>query len=229
MGFNDKLQFEKTLQCKLSILLISLAALEQSEGKQKTIQLEDYSFHPCVRYSKLETDRSISFYPPDGDFELMSYRLSTALKPLIWIEAVVENYKNSRVEYLIKARSQFKAKSTANNVQIFVPVPKDADSPKFQATIGTVKYVPERDAILWKIKSFPGGKEYLMRAHFGLPSIRSEDPDKKPPITVQFEIPYFTVSGVQVRFLKVVEKSGYAALPWVRYLTQSGDYQIRSS
>lgn len=47
--------------------------------------------------------------------------------------------------------------------------------------------------------------------------------DSKAPITVKFEIPYFTVSGVQVRYLKIVEKSGYQALPWVRYITQQGD------
>jgi AP-1 complex subunit mu len=47
--------------------------------------------------------------------------------------------------------------------------------------------------------------------------------DKKVPITVKFEIPYFTVSGIQVRYLKIVEKSGYQALPWVRYITQNGD------
>ena len=33
---------------------------------------------------------------------------------------------------------------------------------------------------------------------------------------VKFEIPYFTVSGIQVRYLKIIEKSGYQALPWVR-------------
>jgi AP-1 complex subunit mu len=38
----------------------------------------------------------------------MSYRLSTAVRPLIWIEAVVEPYSHSRIEYLIKAKSQFK-------------------------------------------------------------------------------------------------------------------------
>jgi len=27
----------------------------------------------------------------------------------------------------------------------------------------------------------------------------------------------------QVRYLKIVEKSGYQALPWVRYITQNGD------
>jgi len=63
-----------------------------------------------------------------------------------------------------------------------------------------------------------------MRAHFGLPSVKSEtEMDKRAPITVKFEIPYFTVSGIQVRYLKIVEKSGYQALPWVRYITQNGD------
>lgn len=38
-----------------------------------------------------------------------------------------------------------------------------------------------------------------MRAHFGLPSIASEEgADWKAPIEVKFEIPYFTVSGLQV-------------------------------
>ena len=63
-----------------------------------------------------------------------------------------------------------------------------------------------------------------------LPSTASTDEDLddwKKPIKVQFEIPYFTVSGIQVRYLKIIEKSGYQALPWVRYITQNGDYQLR--
>lgn len=55
----------------------------------------------------------------------------------------------------------------------------------------------------------------------------AEETEKKPPINIKFEIPYFTVSGIQVRYLKIVEKSGYQALPWVRYITQNGDYQMR--
>ena len=43
-----------------------------------------------------------------------------------------------------------------------------------------------------------GGKEYLMRAHFSLPSVLNEEAEGKPPIQVKFEIPYFTVSGIQV-------------------------------
>jgi len=111
---------------------------------------------------------------------------------------------------------------------IKIPVPEDVDTPKFKATIGKVQYKPDENALIWTIKQFEGGREFMLRAQFGLPSIHDEEnPDDRPPVTVQFEIPYFTVSGIQVRYLKIIEKSNYQALPWVRYITKSGDYQIR--
>uniref|UniRef100_A0A3B5LHS1 Adaptor related protein complex 1 subunit mu 3 n=1 Tax=Xiphophorus couchianus TaxID=32473 RepID=A0A3B5LHS1_9TELE len=212
LGLNDKVLFELT-----------------GREKSKTVELEDVKFHQCVRLSRFENDRTISFIPPDGESELMSYRLNTTVKPLIWIESVIEKFSHSRVEIKVKARSQFKSRSTANNVSIMVPVPSDADSPKFKTSTGSAKWVPEKSAVQWNIKSFPGGKEYVMRAHFGLPSVESDELEAKRPITVDFEIPYFTVSGIQVRYLKIIEKSGYQALPWVRYITQSGDYQLRTN
>ncbi|CAJ0753833.1 3259_t:CDS:2 [Entrophospora sp. SA101] len=208
LGLNDKVMFENT---------------GRSPSRGKAIEMEDVKFHQCVRLSRFENDRTISFIPPDGEFELMSYRLNTQVKPLIWVEALIENYTGSRIEYMIKAKAQFKRRSTANNVEISVPVPDDADSPKFRSSIGSVQYAPEKSCLVWKIKQFQGGKEFLMRAHFGLPSVKNEDPSQKPPIGVKFEIPYFTTSGIQVRYLKIVEKSGYQALPWVRYITQNGE------
>lgn len=40
----------------------------------------------------------------------------------------------------------------------------------------------------------------MLRSEFRLPSVISEDapPDRKAPIRVKFEIPYFTISGIQV-------------------------------
>ncbi|CAM0135093.1 unnamed protein product [Umbelopsis sp. WA50703] len=214
LGLNDKVMFEATGRA--------------TSSSAKAIEMEDVKFHQCVRLSRFENDRTISFIPPDGDFELMSYRLQTSVKPLIWVEAVVENYAGSRVEYMVKAKAQFKRKSSANNVEIAIPVPDDADSPKFKCSSGSVSYKPEKSCLIWKIKQFQGGKEFIMRAHFGLPSVQAaEETEKKPPINISFEIPYFTVSGIQVRYLKIVEKSGYQALPWVRYITQNGDYQMR--
>jgi len=223
LGLNDKLMFEATGR--------------SNQARGKSVELEDIKFHQCVRLARFENDRTISFIPPDGEFDLMTYRLNTQVKPLIWVEAVVEPHKGSRIEYMIKTRSQFKSKSVANNVEIIIPVPPDVDSPSFKSSVGNVTYLPDKDCIVWNIKQFHGGREYLMRAHFGLPSISASDAGDdgkkkgenswKAPINVKFEIPYFTVSGIQVRYLKIIEKSGYQALPWVRYITAHGDYQLR--
>ena len=56
-----------------------------------------------------------------------------------------------------------------------------------------------------------------MRAHFGLPSVEKEEVEGRPPIGVKFEIPYFTVSGIQVREVgrvaPLLDLSGFPALP----------------
>lgn len=41
-------------------------ALEDSE-----VELDDCQFHQCVKLGKFDSDRTISFIPPDGEFELM--------------------------------------------------------------------------------------------------------------------------------------------------------------
>uniref|UniRef100_A0A8C4QQN3 AP-1 complex subunit mu-1 n=1 Tax=Eptatretus burgeri TaxID=7764 RepID=A0A8C4QQN3_EPTBU len=211
LGLNDKILFHLT-----------------GRSKSPSVDLEDVKFHQCVRLSRFDNDRTISFIPPDGEFELLTYRLQTHVKPLIWIESVVEKYSHSRVEIMIKVKSQFKKRSTANAVEILIPVPSDADTPRFKTSIGSAKWLPEKNAVVWNIKSLPGGKEHILRAQLSLPSVEAEDMSRNPPISISFNIPYFTVSGIQVRYLKIVEKSGYQALPWVRYITQSGDYQIRT-
>lgn len=43
-----------------------------------------------------------------------------------------------------------------------------------------------------------------MRAHFGLPSVESDELEGKPPINVKFEIPYFTTSGIQVNIATLI-------------------------
>jgi AP-1 complex subunit mu len=218
-------------ECKLGLNDKVMLQAQNKTGKGTSVELEDIKFHQCVRLARFENDRTISFIPPDGQFDLMNYRITAPTKPLLWVEANVSRPSRSRVEYTVKLKTQFKARLNATGVEIKLPVPGDATAPEVKAALGAVTYAPEQEAMLWKIKTVPGGKEVLMRAKFSLPSVAALEDDgpkqKKPPITVKYEIPYFTVSGVQVRYLKVIEKSGYQALPWVRYITRSGNYEFR--
>ena len=186
----------------------------------------------------------------------MSYRLNTLLKPLIWVECKVRNFSSSRIEIHARVRAQFKTKSHANNVDIIIPVPDDADSPHFKCSQGSIKWKPELSAIVWHIKKLGGGKEVTMKAELGLPSVRGDGSatsgesssagvyagngsgssapaalfgQNKRPISVKFNVPFFTTSGIQVRYLKIIEpKMQYPSYPWVRYITKSGeDYTIR--
>lgn len=58
----------------------------------------------------------------------------------------------------------------------------------------------------------------MLRAEFRLPSITSEEatPERKAPIRVKFEIPYFTVSGIQVAlpfaFVFIPDNSSFCPL-----------------
>ena len=177
--------------------------------------MEDVKFHQCVRLSRFENDRTISFIPPDGEFELMSYRLNTAVKPLIWAEAQIEHHSGSRVEYMVKVRHASASRPDATGqspvqAQIHGKQRRDlrararrrrlaqvsgaplrrAQSLTSQASVGTVHYLPEKSAFVWRIKQLGGGREYLMRAHFGLPSVKGDEAiENRAPITVRFEIP----------------------------------------
>ena len=157
-------------ECKIGLNDKVLFEAQGRAGRQKAVDLEDIKFHQCVRLANFERDRTISFIPPDGAFELMyaprpharphartrawlrtgavlaaallahgcvfgptppprSYRLSQNVKPLIWVDCQVEKHSRSRTEYLVKARSQFKERSAATSVEIFLPLPPDAITP----------------------------------------------------------------------------------------------------
>lgn len=55
-GLNDKLVLDKA---------------ESGLGGDDAVELDDCQFHQCVRLGKFDADRSITFIPPDGEFELM--------------------------------------------------------------------------------------------------------------------------------------------------------------
>jgi AP-1 complex subunit mu len=149
---------------------------------------------------------------------------------LIALESSTEIFSRTRIKYTIKLFGKFKEKCSAVNVEVKIPVARDATSPEVNVAVGNVMYVPEQESLIWSIKSLPGQKEYILQVKICLPSVNRAQMNealRNPPIALKFEVPYFTVSGVQVRYLKVSEKSGYQSLPWVRYTTEAGTYEFK--
>lgn len=214
LGLNDKVLFEQTGRSVLN-----------------TVELEDIKFHHCVKLAKFESDRSIMFIPPDGEFDLMTYRVNMSVKPLFYVDVQHKNIGSTKLEISMTIKALFKCKTTATDVEIIVPIPSDAFNPDFTAGAGVVSYYPDEDAIIWQISNFVGEQDIRMKTRMQLPTVVSAERYnfKNKPIKLTFEIPYFTVSGINVRYMKVTDESGYEAVPWVRYMTQSGEYYIRHS
>lgn len=215
-GLNDK------------ILLKNVDPERRKKVRQANwVTLDDTSFHRCVRLHNFDEDRTISFIPPDGEFDLMKYRITQGIRiPFEVMPQVVERGRN-RVEYEIKIKGAFSQKLFASNVHISIPVPGNTEKAMIKATYGKAKYDPANSIVMWKIKKFAGGASYTLRGEVKLSHRIKEKVWSRPPITMDFQVPMYTSSGVHVRFLKVFEKSGYKVDKWVRYITKAGNYQIR--
>jgi AP-2 complex subunit mu-1 len=72
-----KTQLSGMPECKLGMNDKILLDKETKMGKKpKTangIELDDVTMHQCVKLGRFDADRTISFVPPDGEFELMRY------------------------------------------------------------------------------------------------------------------------------------------------------------
>ena len=62
-GLNDKLVLDRRAAAR------NTSTVDGPESA--AVELDDCQFHQCVKLGKFDNDRTISFIPPDGEFELM--------------------------------------------------------------------------------------------------------------------------------------------------------------
>jgi len=143
--------------------------------------IDDCSFHPCVRYGRFEKDKTVSFVPPDGKFELMKYSISADRKsnftpPLEchsqWNISKPDDLGsnsniNTEVDYsarlLVTARVKSLSSLTTSDsrnsnirmmvedVAITIPLPKQVRTATFQVSIGSIVYDEAGKVAKWTI------------------------------------------------------------------------------
>ncbi|KAL6863484.1 clathrin associated protein complex medium subunit [Amphichorda felina] len=192
-----------------------------------SVTLEDCQFHQCVKLGKFDSDRIISFVPPDGEFELMRYRATENVNLPFKVHAIVNEVGRSKVEYSIGVKANFGPKLFATNVVIKIPTPLNTAKITERCTQGKAKYEPSENVIVWKISRFTGQSEFVLSAEAILTSMTNQRAWSRPPLSMNFSLLMFTSSGLLVRYLKVFEKSNYSSVKWVRYMTRAGSYEIR--
>ncbi|KAK0145025.1 AP-2 complex subunit mu-A [Merluccius polli] len=223
-GMNDKIVIDKQGKGGASD-----EAGKSSSGKQ-SIAIDDCTFHQCVRLSKFDSERSISFIPPDGEYELMRYRTTKDIILPFRVIPLVREVGRTKLEVKVVIKSNFKPSLLAQKIEVRIPTPLNTSGVQVICMKGKAKYKASENAIVWKIKRMAGMKESQISAEIELLPTNDKKKWARPPISMNFEVP-FAPSGLKVRYLKVFESklnySDHDVIKWVRYIGRSGIYETR--
>ncbi|RCK54910.1 AP-2 complex subunit mu [Candida viswanathii] len=202
--------------------------LSNDAPRDGAVTLEDSKFHQCVQLNIFETERTIQFIPPDGEFRLMGYNCTLNINIPFKVYPQIQQVGRSKLMYKIRIKSFYPEKLPATNVILKIPTPRGAVSSNLSSSIGKSKFLQEENLIVWKCNKFFGDQEHVLTAEVEL----DKNSDEllywtRPPITLDFLLDMFSTSGLTVKFLRVQEKSNYRTVKWVKYSTQAGSYEIR--
>ena len=95
-------------------------------------------------------------------------------------------------------KALFRSKTTANELELHIPIPGDAFNPDFNCESGVVSYFPDENSIIWQIPTFVGEDEKKMKTRMNLPTVASR----------KFSKPN------QIRGKKPVQEQTYEAQFW---------------
>jgi AP-2 complex subunit mu-1 len=221
-GMNDKLQLSKS----------NVKAASQSSSKG--ISIEDIRFHQCVKLSDFNKDRTITFIPPDGIFDLMTYRVSeNVIIPFKIFCNIIETPTPNNpsipqaIDLDLTVKALYDKELYAENVVVKIQIPKNSTNVKTHTNTGKGKHEVDKSSIIWRLKKIFGEKDYKLKCEIPLIPISDPKPWTRAPISMEFNIPMFTASGLRVRYFHVVEKANYKPMKWIRYVTKAGDFQFR--
>ncbi|KAA0201483.1 hypothetical protein HAZT_HAZT007223 [Hyalella azteca] len=215
----------------VNLLMSPQGTTDDAQRTGKTsIAIDDCQFHQCVKLSKFETEHSISFVPPDGEFELMRYRTTKDISLPFRVIPLVRETGRTKMEVKVVIKSNFKPSLLAQKIEVRIPTPLNTSGVQLICMKGKAKYKAAENAIVWKIKRMGGMKESQISAEIELLQTDNKKKWTRPPISMNFEVP-FAPSGFKVRFLKVFESklnySDHDVIKWVRYIGRSGLYETR--
>lgn len=229
-GINDKLTIDsKGGNKNVSDSVAGVITSTTTTSGKSSIAIDDIQFHQCVKLSKFESDHSISFIPPDGEFELMKYRTTKDINLPFRVIPLVKETGKGKMEVKVIVKSNFKSTLIGQKIEVKIPTPPNTCGVQLICIKGKAKYKASENAIVWKIKRMGGMKESQLSAEIELMS-NEKKKWTRPPISMTFEVP-FAPSGFKVRYLKVFEpKLNYSdneTIKWVRYIGRSGLYETR--
>ena len=189
--------------------------------------LDDVSFHPCVRFKKWESDRVLSFVPPDGNFKLCSYHVGS--QGMVSIPISIKHniqYTGSGGKFEITVSTRHTMGKVVEDLKVTAVMPKQILNLNLIPSHGDYTYRPVEKKMVWEIGKISPGKPPSLKGSITLQT-GTPAPEEKPTLSVHFVIQQLSISGVRVNRLDMYGEK-YKPFKGVKYITTAGKFQVRT-
>ncbi|CAN9501200.1 unnamed protein product [Ophioblennius macclurei] len=203
----------------------------QLRGYGAAVRVDECSFHQAVRLDEFDSHRILRLCPSQGEQTVMQYQLSDELPsaPPFRLFPTLERDGGGRLLMYLKLRCDLPPKSAAINVSATVPVPKGSVSlsQELSSPDQSAELRPQSRAVVWQIPRFTGGSQLSALFKLEVSGLSSASMLEVGPVGLSFELPKFTATGLQIRFLRLSPVQPGPSQRWVRYVTHSDSYTVR--
>ncbi|MDP2434151.1 MAG: hypothetical protein Q8P67_00225 [archaeon] len=201
------------------------------------IIFQDINFHHDIGPQDFAHTRALRFAPPAGEFIAMNYRLTSDVRLPFRVFPFIEGVPKhpNQIQIVVKIIADIPPDLTATDVSVSIPIPRITVSVSSELGYAATS-MGERAELqktlhlyTWTIPTFMGQTEHILKATIFLnhPYVASTFKEIGP-VSLSFEIPMYTCSGLEIRQLKILEASEtYEVSRWIRYITQSRSYVAR--
>lgn len=190
----------------------------------------DVGLHSCVRYKRWESERVISFVPPEGQFQLFTYRCREGVVLPLYLQPQIHfNRDGGSVSLMIGVKPGVTDKNVEARVTIPFGTSLGTSKMEFKANFGKVLVDETAKTVTWDIGKLPRdgnvsphleGKVFLAT---GVPQ-----PEGNPSVSVEWHCTGFLCSGLEFDSLSISNVS-YSPFKGVKTLSRHGRFEVRTN
>jgi len=174
-----------------------------------SLRYDDITFSPVCVTTSFDSDRSISFTPPEGSSLLFTYRTSREITPPFTLFSAIENIQAKVVVVRISVQSVFRSVDYATNVKISFQCPIETSNatcelPSSVRSNQQSEYDSKARQVHWIINKFDGKSEFSARFRFIFDNgIQASVEKLLGPISINYDYNGALPSGLNVKNFSV--------------------------
>eukprot|EP01127_Copromyxa_protea_P010953 TRINITY_DN2721_c0_g1_i2.p2 TRINITY_DN2721_c0_g1~~TRINITY_DN2721_c0_g1_i2.p2 ORF type:complete len:210 (+),score=30.43 TRINITY_DN2721_c0_g1_i2:712-1341(+) len=186
--------------------------------------IDDIGFHPCVRLKRWEQEKTISFIPPDGKFQMAKYLIRNSVQMPIYVKPqILVGEQTGTVHVMIGSKHTVPRDKDIEDIVVTIPFSKNCIGTNLTSKFGVVIFDEVTKICHWKMSKLPKVETPILEGNF---TFDPEHPPAKPTVSVNFMINMWAASGLKVDSMTLTNEK-YSHFKGVRSITSGGQIQIR--